>query len=576
MKIYSVSSFSSLGGTPYTLNTGDSIIVTHEGTLVASNIAAFGVAIQGAHVTVLVDGAVYAPAVNSYAIATLNQTYSAAVHIGESGSVHGAIAALSLGTGSTVDNAGTVSGNYGVQLSSGSIINSGDINGATAGVSTSGYDMSLRNAGMIAGGTDGVRLYGGSIVNSGEIHGGTSGIFALSTDVCISNTGLISGEIDGIHVNVSQYGTADPASVINEGTILGGTSAGSYGVLLGASGALLENDGHISGFTGVGFLAFGAAGDAGGTLVNTGLIATSGAGGLGRAVLGSALSDIVTNSGSISGTISLGAGNDLYDGTDGHILNGVVLAGDGNDTLLGGTGRDVLQGDAGLDSLDGGGGDDVLRGGLGADVIDGGAGSHDLLDYFGSGAVSVNLAAGDASGSHAAGDEFTGIEGLAGGNFNDILVGDAQANLLWGRWGNDMLSGGAGNDNLLGDIGNDTLIGGAGVDVLRGGAGADIFRFLAATESGAPGQVRDRIVDFSHAQLDRIDLSIIDANAVLAGSQDFAFIGGAAFSAAGQVRTQVIGGNTFVFGNTDANLATSDFSIALTGSVVLTAADFIL
>jgi Ca2+-binding RTX toxin-like protein len=191
--------------------------------------------------------------------------------------------------------------------------------------------------------------------------------------------------------------------------------------------------------------------------------------------------------------------------------------------------------------------------------------------------VNVNLTTGEASGSDAQGDDFSGIEWLAGGGFNDILTGDGQANTLVGRGGNDLLVGGAGNDVLVGEIGNDTLVGGAGVDVLRGGLGADIFRFNATTESGAPGQIRDRIADFSRAQFDRIDVFLIDADATLAGPQAFTFIGAAlAFTGTAQLRSQVIGGDTFLFGNTDALPSSAEISIRITGAVALQVGDFIL
>jgi Ca2+-binding RTX toxin-like protein len=113
------------------------------------------------------------------------------------------------------------------------------------------------------------------------------------------------------------------------------------------------------------------------------------------------------------------------------------------------------------------------------------------------------------------------------------------------------------------------------VDVLRGGLGADVFRF-GASHSGAPGQVRDRIADFSHGEGDRIDLAAIDANPSLPGEQAFAFIGAGAFTQAGQVRAVVVNGLTSVSGQLDAPGSAADFSIVLNGAVALAAADFIL
>jgi hypothetical protein len=85
----------------------------------------------------------------------------------------------------------------------------------------------------------------------------------------------------------------------------------------------------------------------------------------------------------------------------------------------------------------------------------------------------------------------------------------------------------------------------------------------------------DTVLDFSHAQGDRLDLSIIDANDTLAGNQAFTFIGGAAFSgdATGQLRYDSVAG--IVYASTDAD-ADAEFAIALSGQPALVAADFIL
>ena len=74
------------------------------------------------------------------------------------------------------------------------------------------------------------------------------------------------------------------------------------------------------------------------------------------------------------------------------------------------------------------------------------------------------------------------IENATGGGGNDILIGNAVANVLtgnngddtaMGRAGNDQLNGGNGNDALDGGDNNDTLSGGNHDDTLSGGAGVD-------------------------------------------------------------------------------------------------------
>jgi VCBS repeat-containing protein len=119
------------------------------------------------------------------------------------------------------------------------------------------------------------------------------------------------------------------------------------------------------------------------------------------------------------------------------------------------------------------------------------------------------------------------IVGTAG---DDVLAGTAGADTLFGQAGDDEISagggadivfGGAQNDTLAGGAGNDILSGGAGRDDLTGGAGADTFRFYVASDSTA--LEFDRIRDFSLAEGDRIDLSLIDANTVLGGNNAFTF-----------------------------------------------------
>jgi Ca2+-binding RTX toxin-like protein len=103
-------------------------------------------------------------------------------------------------------------------------------------------------------------------------------------------------------------------------------------------------------------------------------------------------------------------------------------------------------------------------------ALDGGTG-RDALDYSAwSAGVTVNLAAGTATGLAG----VQGIENVTGGAGDDRLTGDAGNNLLRGGGGDDVIRGGAGKDTLLGEGGRDLLIGGLGNDRLDGGADEDI------------------------------------------------------------------------------------------------------
>ena len=135
------------------------------------------------------------------------------------------------------------------------------------------------------------------------------------------------------------------------------------------------------------------------------------------------------------------------------------------DRLTGNTAENVLSGGDGDDILDGGEGDDALLGGEGRDQLIGGAGADRAIYAASSAAVSIDLATGTTAGGHAAGDVLTGIEGLVGSRFADLLSGDV---------GNNTLAGASGDDRLIGQAGDDQLTGGAGADRIEGGAGNDM------------------------------------------------------------------------------------------------------
>ena len=155
-----------------------------------------------------------------------------------------------------------------------------------------------------------------------------------------------------------------------------------------------------------------------------------------------------------------------------------VIAGsnDANgEAIVGGFGNDVLLGNAGDDTLDGGLGDDLLSGGTGNDTLDGGDGI-DEVDYFDS-ATGVTVDLGNATASDGLGgtDTILNIEDVHGSDFDDVITGDGNANVLEGEFGNDVLDGGGGDDKVFGDEGDDVLTGGFGNDVLGAGAGDDVL-----------------------------------------------------------------------------------------------------
>jgi hypothetical protein len=86
----------------------------------------------------------------------------------------------------------------------------------------------------------------------------------------------------------------------------------------------------------------------------------------------------------------------------------------------------------------------------------------------------------------------------------------------------------------------------------------------------------DRIVDFSRAQGDKLDLRGIDANAQPEdGNQAFAFIGQKQFTAAGQLRFFQQDGDTYVQANTSGTSG-AEMTIKIDPLVSFQEADFLL
>lgn len=171
------------------------------------------------------------------------------------------------------------------------------------------------------------------------------------------------------------------------------------------------------------------------------------------------------------------------------------------DNLTGSSGDNSLYGGAGNDTLTGGDGDDLLAGGAGADRIYGGE-DQDTVDYSASNAaVFVNLGTGAVSGGHAQGDILSGIDGVIGSAFDDVIVGfdwqglsgDVYTNVFYGGAGNDYLDGGGSNDTLFGGADNDTLVGGSGDDVLDGGTGDDTLYGGSGTDTLRGGAGDDQL-----------------------------------------------------------------------------------
>ena len=162
-----------------------------------------------------------------------------------------------------------------------------------------------------------------------------------------------------------------------------------------------------------------------------------------------------------------------FNGDTGSLIED-ANGGSGNDSINGNSANNVLRGNGGNDTISGGTGDDYMDGGAGVDTVD--------YRYWNGGAT-YNLA--------------TGVTSLPGFNedilnFENILTGDGNDNVIGNNVNNRIITGG----------GNDTISGGFGDDILTGNAGADHFRFQSFNER------IDQITDFSVPN-DTIDVSAV-------------------------------------------------------------------
>ncbi len=176
-----------------------------------------------------------------------------------------------------------------------------------------------------------------------------------------------------------------------------------------------------------------------------------------------------------------------------------------DDTLTGADGVNRLMGNEGDDELFGMGGNDMLLGGEGADLIDGGDGIDTTNYQHADEGVGVNLATGGFAGE-ATGDTFIDVEFFYGSEFDDVAIGDDNANRLNGQIGDDVLNGAGGRDTLIGGLGNDTLTGGDDLDLFlfKGNFGNDVV-----TDFEAGAGIVDRIF-FQGMGLSMGDLSLTD------------------------------------------------------------------
>ena len=168
----------------------------------------------------------------------------------------------------------------------------------------------------------------------------------------------------------------------------------------------------------------------------------------------------------------------------GNALNNVLTGNGAANTLYGGDGNDTLNGKGGPDYLAGGAGDDVY-------VVD--ESDVTIVEKAGEGVDTVKSAIGYLLGANLENLTLTGVAALNGfGNgMDNVIKGNAGANLLQGYDGNDTLAGSLANDILQGGSGNDRLSDAGGNNVFDGGSGVDTLVGSAGNEFFAGGTGSD-------------------------------------------------------------------------------------
>ena len=269
-------------------------------------------------------------------------------------------------------------------------------------------------------------------------------------------------------------------------TLTGATNINATGNAL--DNALTGNagDNTLSGLAGNDTLA----GDAGNDLLDGGTGADAMAGGTGNdTYIVDNIGDVVTENlaegidnaqSSITYTLTDNTenltltGSAVIDGT-GNVLDNVITANDGGNTLNGLEGNDTLIGGAGNDTLDGGIGADSMAGAAGNDTY--------VVDNIGD-VVTENVGNGadtvQSSISYALTDNVENL--VLNGTANLNGTGNALDNSLTGNSGNNVLDGGAGIDTLAGGAGNDTYIVDNTADVVAENAGAGTDSVFASAD----------------------------------------------------------------------------------------------
>ena len=371
-------------------------------------------------------------------------------------------------------------GEYGIQLTAGivssiNVAQTGMISANSYAILASGVTGELRvtNHGVIEASTA-IYAYGSAgnmiISNFGSILstvGGGYSIISGGGDDVIVNYGTLSGSIDTgagndrIDVHLGTFnGTVSGRAGDDTYVITSGQIVTEYNDEVGIDTVICYGDYNL-----------------GGNFENLELA------GLGRIGRGNSLDNVITGN-ELGNVLSGGRGDDQ------------IQAGAGDDALRGGSGNDLLQSTQGSDTLDGGDGNDTLILGIDPSQAIGGAGLDVVLFLQNDTAIAadLSLASNPVTGGYAGLHTLSGIEGVWGGQYDDTLIGSAEANDFFGYVGDDVIDGMDGDDVIEGYAGADTLDGGRGNDTLSYAYAEAAVTVNLATNSTSGGDAAGDVI----------------------------------------------------------------------------------
>lgn len=595
----------------------DTLFVDQEGFLITTALNTFGANLLDGPWSVTVNGSVRAGVGGSAMNFGGLGAYRSKLIVGTEGSIFSGSTALSANHLLDITNNGNIisDAGHGVFLGASGdfkLVNTGYIWGGSNGLTISGdgkhtiqitkgqisgaaWDIEATGANgqeIVTNATDlfaGVSLGGGDDSYTSTAKASAQTVDMGSGNNKVTNAGTVA-------IGIIGEGGAD--TIVNTGLVGDYVATGGGNDAVNNSGKILTyidtgaGDDQITNAGAVDHITSGSDKD---TIVNSGSVAASIETGTGD--------DTLTNSGTVGTYIQMGDGADKLNNTG---KAQIIDMGKGDDVLVSGAYVEAVNADEGTDTYALGGGDDSYYGDSngtnGNDTIDAGAGldnymvasnlddlvvnldakAHGLVDiaWFYATTYAANQATDGAVGKIGV-DTIKAFENVQTGGGKDIVFGTAGANGLYTAGGGDDLWGFAGNDSLDAGAGADDLIGGLGRDMMWGGADAavDTFWYLSIADSGKTAATRDYIIGFEGAGVaggDIIELSKIDANALVAGDQAFTLLAGpnSAFTGvAGQLRYFWSGYDTVVWGDVNGDKK-ADFSIAFEGTLTFAAGDF--